>query len=311
MAKSNVGLQFSLELTKILPVKETVQNATSRLMDLARSLKRSGSDLVIEEDLAWLIGRLRVNSELEHEFKNDVVIQGSYQFNDTSEVFLARGAGPTVLNGVRNREYLSSIIQLSFLCSTHSREDIAYLIATAMEKRFHAGVPGASLDPGYERIEETLDAITSQTTAFNWSRLTREVEVKLESEMKDFRVSPEHYRLAPSLVTGALDALHAVQSLPEDRKIVISNENGAITFIVWAYYLLGLDVSIDSQVDQPIHFERGTTPQVIICWRNVREPIDGQVQGPRDPEISLLDTDSTVVLRSFPDESTQKGATSA
>lgn len=48
---------FTLELAKILPVRTAVTYTADTLIQLVRSLKASGSDFLIEEDLAAIFGR--------------------------------------------------------------------------------------------------------------------------------------------------------------------------------------------------------------------------------------------------------------
>lgn len=107
------------------------------------------------------------------------------------------------------------------------------MLVNTMLKRSEARIPGANPDPGYEAIIGTLASISEQTSAFNWSLLTKKVEIALQQGIKDYRFSPDHIRVTPAVMTGIFDALVAVQSLPEDRKIYVNNETGVITLITY------------------------------------------------------------------------------
>ena len=45
-------MPLSLELAKILPVRAAISYSAELLVNLVRELKRSGSDFLVEEDLA-------------------------------------------------------------------------------------------------------------------------------------------------------------------------------------------------------------------------------------------------------------------
>ena len=68
---SSLTKQFSLslDLTWLVPLGIAASNA---IMDLARSLKNSGSDIVIEEDLATIFGRFRIAPLMERTFRTVV-----------------------------------------------------------------------------------------------------------------------------------------------------------------------------------------------------------------------------------------------
>jgi hypothetical protein len=69
-----MGFQLALELSNVFPVKELVSSAASQILTFARNLRKSGSDMVVEEDLAEVFGRGKVSSELEKKFKDTVKI---------------------------------------------------------------------------------------------------------------------------------------------------------------------------------------------------------------------------------------------
>jgi hypothetical protein len=69
-----VGFQLALELSSFIP-KELATAGITKLVNFARELRRSGSDIVVEEDLAEIFGRGRVSVNLEKQFKAQVQIQ--------------------------------------------------------------------------------------------------------------------------------------------------------------------------------------------------------------------------------------------
>lgn len=102
-------------------------------MTLARDLRKSHSDIVVEEDLASVLSRLRIEPGLEGDFKEAVAHSDTVQLLPNLEkVYLAQGAGPTVQHGLKSDRHMSAIIQLSMLSSFHSRADLANLLSTTM-----------------------------------------------------------------------------------------------------------------------------------------------------------------------------------
>lgn len=61
---------LSVELAKVFPVREAVAGSAESLVSLVRAMRRSGSDFLVEEDLAAIFGRGRIESSLESSFRN-------------------------------------------------------------------------------------------------------------------------------------------------------------------------------------------------------------------------------------------------
>ena len=71
------NFQLSRELSNIFPIGSIVRHlsgsAYGQIMSFARELRKSGSDLLIEEDLAAIFGRARFTREVEDVFKKNVL----------------------------------------------------------------------------------------------------------------------------------------------------------------------------------------------------------------------------------------------
>ena len=305
---SGVGLRFSLELAKVFPVGEAIQYVGNSVLSWARDLRKSNSDLVVESDLAELLGRLKIQSEFERNFRQRVKAQDTVELPGLQKVCLAQGAGPTVVNGFERRQYMSAIIQLSLLCSKHQRGTLANMLSDAMDERNTQGVPNASASPGFDGIMNTLDAISSQTVDFDWATISEVVEAKLASKIPNFRYDADHHWIPPGVMLGLADALYAVQSLPEDRKLVISDECGIVTLVTWAHFLLGLTVVIESQSITPLRFGGDASPQVVINWQGrqrVRDILGFRIElsmrndtHKLESTLRVLDADGEVILSS-------------
>jgi len=74
MTSPSWGFQLALELSNIFPLRDVAhvlgQAAGHQIMKLARDLRKSGSDIIVEADLAEVFGRARISSELEAKFKD-------------------------------------------------------------------------------------------------------------------------------------------------------------------------------------------------------------------------------------------------
>lgn len=92
-----VGFQLALELSNIFPLKELVTSTGPQLLRLARNLRKSGSDLLVEQDLAAVFGRGRIEPQLEQDFKKTVNIQKFIPVKDGAEIVLQSGIGRVML----------------------------------------------------------------------------------------------------------------------------------------------------------------------------------------------------------------------
>lgn len=300
-----VGFQIALELTNLIP-REVVSAGITRVVNFARDLKNSGSDIVVEEDLAEIFGRGRISKDLEEKFKAKVRIQKFTPLSHGSEVVLADGAGPTVLRALRDSRYLATVVTLSMLGYFHNRENLARMISQSIILRYEAKVPGASGDPGYVGIVGTLTACSTQSAAFQWSTYRQLVEEKLRLSLLDYRYTPAYISLSPATLLGAMDFLYMVQSLPVDRKISVSCETGCIPLIIWAHYILELNVLIRRGNDVQVVFGNPEEIHVYIDWsENValsgamtaqRYVNDSSYCKPDEPVIHLHEKDMSVVL---------------
>lgn len=70
---------LTLELTRLIPIKWATNKAAEFLINRARDLHHSGSDIVVEEDLVNVLGRNRISVPLSSSFKT-VVAKSSSNF---------------------------------------------------------------------------------------------------------------------------------------------------------------------------------------------------------------------------------------
>lgn len=241
--------QFALtvELTRLLPpIGWAANKAINSVMNRARELRHSGSDIVAEEDLTMAFGRCRISQALTSTFKT-VLTKSSSQIPLLEAITLQAGPGPTVLRAFQESPYFAMVVQLSLLAWTLKSDDLATAIAESLRKRVE-GAPSSSIlpsSPDQQSIMGVLQAIERQTTAFNWNLMLNAVSATL-----DYTADEAPQGFPQFVLQGLIDMFPMVQTLPNDRFIHIqfpvnlcgSNEISAL--VVWAHHVLDLTVLI-------------------------------------------------------------------
>ena len=158
-----------MELTNIFPVVRIADLAYHKIVSLARDLRKSGSDFLVEEELADILGRGRINNEVERQFKDAVlkdvdVLRLKRKDGTSLEIALDSRPSSTLERAIRQdptKAYLSTLVQLSSLTWTHDRASHATCLSECMEIRYLSGAPGASDHSGVEAIHSMLDTCAS------------------------------------------------------------------------------------------------------------------------------------------------------
>ncbi|MCJ1229757.1 hypothetical protein MMC12_006427, partial [Toensbergia leucococca] len=300
---------LSLELANLahlFPVRAGIAYTTESIITWARELKRTGSDFLVEEDLAVVFGRARIVPLLENHFRDVVKISSFVPLSGDSEIVLDAGPGPTLRRALKDARYMATVIQLSFLAWMHEETTLAAALTESMLTRYDQRVQNATSDPDYEGILGTLRACISQTSQFPWEMLMSLVESKFPKSVAWFHIIGSPLKiLSPNLLLGAMDYLYLVQSLPEDRIIVVDNQMGLVPIVVWGYCILGLTVLVKGSPDGDVAFGREEGPQIIINWSREWEMHmwSWEAKNTSVPVISLLDGDMEVLLSTKPDDS--------
>jgi hypothetical protein len=107
-------------------------------------------------------------------------------------------------------------------------------------------------------------------------------------------------RLSPNTLLAAMDYLYLVQSLPEDRFMMIDNQIGLIPIVLWANCILGLRVVVQDSPDGDVTFGNGGNPQIIVKWSKDWQLYEAELTSP--PTVCLLDGEMNVILTTPPNE---------
>ncbi len=240
---------LTLELTKLLPL-DLLPAGAKAAVAFARQLQNAGSDIVIEQDLAELFGRARIEAKLESSFRD--VVSKSKPIFLTDEMMLAGAPGPTVGRALQERPYFATVVQLSLLCWIHETTSLAQAIVRVIEKKFAAAPPDQRMAPGQYAISKTLKACEEQTSAYNWSGLVQAVGATLGLGTSYFVDT-----INTTVLGGLMDMLPMLQQLPEDRMAYIAGGDGVCVVVVWAHHILGLTVLVKAPSGNMVQFGKG------------------------------------------------------
>ena len=126
---------LSMEITRLVPLAGAINKAMDMVIKFARDLRVSparpnkksdrsdgwqdtGSDIMVEADLAEFFGRCRIAQHMESSFRAVVAVSGG--ITDLCDgLELVTTPGPTVLRSLISEQghYLSTVIQCSLLAS--------------------------------------------------------------------------------------------------------------------------------------------------------------------------------------------------
>jgi hypothetical protein len=247
--------QFSLsvELTKLLPLGPILNTVGRSFLNLARDLHNSGSDIVVEADLANVFGRNRIESRFESTFRTAVKESYTQRLNYFLDIVLEGGAGPTVHRSLTDQAYFSTVVQLSLLTSMLDLRSLAAGLHHVFTRRAEAISLESSACPGYENLLGTLRAIRDQTSGFSWNLIADAVTSSFGQGFEEHRAriwprSGSAWVMPTIILQGCLDFFTMVQHFPEERIVQIKTSAGSQEhqlhrlLIIWAHHVLGLTV---------------------------------------------------------------------
>ena len=293
---------LSLELTRLgPPIKWAADKASSAIMNRARDLHHSGSDIIVEEDLANVFGRCKISHALTSSFKT-IITKSTSSTPLLDGILLQGGPGPTVVRAFQESHYFSMVVQLSLLVWTFQTNYLATAIADALRERLE-GAPstsGIQRSPGRQGILGVLRACESQTSSFNWNMMLNAV-----SKILGYGADTAPIDFPSFVLQGLLDMFPMVQTLPDDRFIHIqipvgeTIQSGTAALIVWAHHVLDLTVLVKSRgpngpSTKTSRFGGSGLEQVFI----------EEVAADGEASITILDShkENLLTIKSAPDE---------
>lgn len=198
----------------------------------------------------------------------------------------------------------------SFLVSVHERASLAAAIANYFEKMAEQAPDRDKkrATPSLDSIRGMLRACEDQTEAYDWRRTLTALAATL-----GLSEDAIHETIPSSILHGLITMLPLVQTLPEDRFIVVETPLGVCSIVCWAHVVLGLSVLVrlypdDQCVEVRFPTEHTSSEQVLVDCR-ARYPQMDPTGSPltREPGISLLattDREKLFSLQADPDDDT-------
>ncbi|KAL9104841.1 MAG: hypothetical protein Q9187_008855, partial [Circinaria calcarea] len=272
---------LSLELSKIIPFSSALNAASRGMLHLVREFQNSGSDVVTEYDLAEVFGRNFIAPRFASTFRTAVKTSISHRLSNIAELVLEAGAGPTVKRALNDSLYFPTVVQLSLLLWPHEVESLAKALAKAFEHR--APKPARNI-PRIDLLRGTLECIRQQTSGFMWEFLFAAEEQRLSDILE--LTQPYDARPIPYVVLEPLlDALTAIQRIPDQYYLQVRTAQGTVTLVIWAHHVLGLTIEVRSS--------RGTLK---IGKEEVKMSIDCRADCP-SPEVILFNEANDITFR--------------
>jgi hypothetical protein len=234
-----------------------------------------------------VFGRNTVTREMERTFRE--VTQFSTKrtiWQQSLDIVLDAGAGPTLQRALESPAYLATVIQLSMLSWSQKSKRLAEALAGSMRRRMEGAPPELQMAQTYPEKDALLRFITAceeQSSTFPWQRVFDSVRAKLEFQSPE-PPGLEKYSLNVRVLQACLDMLTAVQAYPEQRRLRIHCQEGIVTLVVWAHCLLGLDVAVSGSQDKTVYF--GDKPTVFVHMGNRNAK----------PEVCLLNSEEEILL---------------
>ena len=137
------------------------------------------------------------------------------------KILLQTGPGLTVVRALQKREYLSLVIQCSLLTAVHEKSSLATAIRRIFEKDAEGAHAGVDIPiPDENSVLGFLTAREEQTASFHWEYYLEAVACHLGMSRGMAFTALDH-----AIFRGATRMLPLVQSMPEDRLVVVNNQN--------------------------------------------------------------------------------------
>jgi hypothetical protein len=304
MAPFNTQYTLSVELTRLQPIRLLSDKIGTAALSLLRLFQDSGSDVMAENDLARIFECHRIDGNMANIFRSAIVCPQNPLWASLhhlyEKVWLDNKPGPTVMRALKQQEYFPMVIECSFLAWVHERRSLAVAFKRFFEKDAEEAPPGITVaNPREEYILAILRACEDQTAAFSWDACLQAVSARLH-------LSQEHTAsaLPPVILRSALRMLPIVQSLPEQRTMVIncSAANGVCAMIVWAHYILSLNVLIYTYIEDSDDSESAEPYQSELFGKSSKaaQVIVNLKTGSMDPSVILM-AESEELFRFTPD----------
>ena len=221
---------LSLELTRILG-PATVSHAGRSLVQFARSLQRTGSDFIMEEDLATLFSRFHVDTGFVEEFKQRTLANTSIsKMSDFLPVALQAGPGPSLQRAIKDPAFMPMVVHLSMFAATHELDSFSEALSEILARRSENDLQVPYFPS--KTIKGTMQACAEQTSGYKWHYITDtivrllQLPSHLPRQTRTDRFYPSDnnvnhfFSLSWTQLNACIDILLAVQRVYSDNTMV-------------------------------------------------------------------------------------------
>lgn len=211
-----------------------------------------------------------------------------------------------VIRGLTQAPYLAMVIQSSLLTFIHEKSSLAAAIVQIFEREADEADSSQHRRavPSQEGIFGVFRACEDQTSAYNWKGLILAVATTLDIS------EPDALEPIPSIVLqGAVHTFPLVQSLPDDRIVLIDTHEGAGACCLLVC-VLGLTVLVRKHDHENSLVERqfgsGNNHVVLdlrdksLTWIGTQSTLE--IRQPSITLLSVSDNEPLLVLKSESDE---------
>lgn len=183
--------------------------------------------------------------------------------------------------------------QGSFLVSIHQPASLATAIVNHLEILAEQA-PTHTIRrtiPSYESVKGTLLACENQTTTYQW---TWRMQLLTVGELLGCHRLETESTIPPNILQGLIIMLPLIQTLPEDRIIMVETNSGACAIVVWVHFVLGVHVAVrfynqSSDDYEEMHFpQTGKLSYPVIIYMNISHSSWAErVARPETPKPSI------------------------
>jgi hypothetical protein len=149
--------------------------------------------------------------------------------------------------------------------------------------------------PGSSSIQSFLKACEEQTARFDWLKLLDAVAAKLG-------MLPGQWQdpLTPSVFKGLTLLLPYVQTLPEDRELIVQSRNSVPFLVVWMHHVLGFDVLVKKYRDMPdLSIDLKYDVEEVLFGRSLSTILIDCTLNQHDGTVTLIESSSQDTLFSI------------
>ena len=175
---------LSLELTHLIP-RAITDRVNAGISELLTAIIRSGSDPETERLTMEVFGRNKIEQGLERTFKEVTQISTRTSiFQQSVDVVLEAGAGPTLQRALSHPGYLATAIQLSMFFYCHNVDRLGDALRDSMRMRLEGLSPESQIYPEKDKLKRFIKHVRSSPANFHGNHFSTAFKQQSDSMPK-------------------------------------------------------------------------------------------------------------------------------